>query len=1274
MDGFSAGRPRSQFRAGEKPLNRAVAEPDASPAWREQAKVFLRPHRFKLGVSLIASAVSMGALAAIPVLQRSVIDDDVAGHRAIGVALVALMGVGVLRFATSLLRRFVGGRVSFDVQLEVRNAIYKHLLELDMSVHDGLQTGQLVSRANSDLGLIQQLLAWGPMVFGSVLQAVISLAVMAFLNLPLFAVALIVPVATFRSARSLRHSVFPSSWDAQSQEAELTSLVEEATSGVRVVKAFGRESGEVERYTAGATKLYSSRLRNIRLRARMTAELQSIPSFGQLGVLALGGWFALDGRMSIGTFVAFATYMTQLAAPARMLAGILTVGQQARAGIERVTEILDLEPNMVESPDAVPLARVAGSVDFDSVDVVYGEDAGHPVLTGVTLHIDPGEAVAVIGPSGSGKSSLCALVARLYDPRSGTVRLDGTDIRTVTLHSLRHQVGMVFEDSFLFGSTIADNVRFGRPEATNEEVRAVCRIAQADSFIEAIPNGYHTVVGEGGITLSGGQRQRIALARTLLGDPQVLVLDDGTSAVDPHTESLIISALRNLANRPTIIVTSQRPSVLGLVDRVAMLEGGRLIDEGKPADLAERSEWMRTFMDLGGDGAHPGRPQDTGRPQDRPSSKVPASTPPGTPGPVLAPAGAYGRGSRGGHGGGGQGWIAMLGQPPPAMRERIAGLPPANDLPRVDVQAQVQARGALRLRSFLLPWKAALAASLALVAIDALSGLVSPLLIRAGIDSGVEAHSKGTLMLVVAAFLVVTLIAWWDQWAETVQTGRTGESILLGLRVRLFAALQRLGVDFYESEMTGRIVTRVTNDVQALSQLLQNGLVNALVSFASFAGIVIVLFASDSELALVAVSVIPILVAATVIYRIRSSRAYDRQRDAVAAVNAHLQESISGVRVVQALGREEAGLHTFSQIGIGYRDASLAALSVQASYIALSDLLASTSTVLVLWVGSGLVIDHKLPIGALVAFLLYVTQLFSPVQQLAQTFDSYQRALAAARKINSVLNETPSVVSPPDGLDASTLQGRVTLRSVSFRYRGTRRNALTDVDLDVPAGQHVALVGETGAGKSTLLKLIARFHDPTHGSLLVDGTDARSFDLRSYRSRLGYVPQEPFLFTASIAENIAYGRPDATRDEIVEAARAVGAHAIIEALPGGYDHVVGKRGRSLSAGELQLVCLARALLVDPAILLLDEATSNLDPAAEGLVQTAMETVTEGRTTFVIAHRLSTARSMDRIVVISSGRVTEDGTHDDLVDAGGWYQRSWEATLAAQGPPATGRRP
>ena len=1267
-------------------------DPTAATPWRTQASRFLSPHKSKIVVSLLASGLSMGALAAIPVLQRSVIDDDIRGNGAVGVALIAMVGVGVLRFAASLIRRFVGGRVSFDVQLDARNAIYEHLLALDMSVHDGLQTGQLVSRANSDLGLIQQLLAWGPMVLGSLLQAVISLVVMAVLNLPLFGVALIVPLATFRSARSLRHSVFPSSWDAQSHEADVTSFVEESVSGVRVVKAFAREDMEVRRFSDAASKLYASRLRNIRLRARMTAELQSIPSFGQLGVLAFGGWLAIHGSISIGTFVAFATYMTQLAAPARMLAGILTVGQQARAGVERISEILDLQPGMVERPDAYDLPPISGAVELDSVTVSYAD--GRAVLDEVSLHLKPGEAVAVIGPSGSGKSSLCNLLGRMYDPSVGSVRVDGIDIAEVTLRSLRSQVGMVFEDSFLFGSSIEDNVRFGRPDATHSEVAAACRLAQADIFVDALPDGYATVVGEGGITLSGGQRQRLALARTLLGHPRLLVLDNATSAVDPHTESLIISAIRNLEPQPTIVVTSQRPSVLGLVDRVALLDDGRLTDDGTPADVALRSAWMRTFMDVGGDGAHELGPA---RRDDYPFV-VEASQPSVGPLPTAG-AGRVGGGGRA-TSGGGQGWVAMLGQPPPAIRERIAALPPANDVPSVDIAAQAEATGPLKLRRFLRPWRKALALGGGLVALDALSGIASPLLIRTGIDSGVQAHSSMALAAVSATFFLLILVSWWDQWAETVQTGRTGESILLGLRIRVFAQLQRLGIDFYEKEMTGRIVTRATNDVAALSQLLQNGLVNALVSLASFAGITVIVFVMNVKLAVVALAVLPVLIAATVVYRSRSASAYDRQRDAVAAVNTHLQESISGVRVVQALGREQTGLSTFASIGVVYREASLSALGVQATYVALSDLLSAISTVLVLWVGSGLVVSHRLAIGALVAFVLYVTQLFSPVQQLAQTFDSYQRALAGARKINSVLAEEPSVISPPNttravtpssakavtpgvgalgshsaGTDvarAGDTRGHLELRSVSFRYQGSRRNALTDVDLDVAPGEHVALVGETGAGKSTLLKLVARFHDPTHGSVSLDGTNLRDLDLHAVRSKLGYVPQEPFLFTASIADNIAFGRPHATRAEITAAALAVGAHEIIEALPGGYDHVVGKRGRSLSAGELQLVCLARALIVDPAILLLDEATANLDPRAENRVQAGLDAVTFERTTLVIAHRLSTARSMDRIVVVSAGRIVEDGTHEDLAEAGGWYQRSWEATLAAQGPAGAGR--
>ncbi len=1263
---------------GDGEARRGPGAGEGPPAWHEQARRFLRPHRAKLAVTLAASAVSMGALAAVPVIQRSVLDDAIlAQHHVLAPLLIALAGIGVLRFATSLVRRFVGGRVSYDVQLDVRNALYQHLMGLDMSVHDGLQTGQLVSRANSDLGLIQQILAWAPMVMGSLLQAVLSLVVMAVLNVPLFFVALVVPVATYWSSRSLRSTVFPSSWDAQQKEADLTTVVEESTTGVRVVKAFGREQGQLERFVGGARQLYGSRLRNIRLRARMTAQLQSIPSFGQLGVLALGGWFAMHGTISIGTFVAFATYMTQLAAPARMLAGILTVGQQARAGVERVTEIFELRPNLTDTPGARPLPPATGALAFDQVTLAY-ED-GRQVLSGVDLHVEPGEALAVIGPSGSGKSSLCALVARLYDPAAGTVSIDGHDLRQVTLASLRSQVGMVFEESFLFRASITENVRFGRPDATDDQVARACEVAQAAGFIAGLPDGYDTVVGEGGITLSGGQRQRIALARTLLTEPQVLVLDDATSAIDPHTEAVIVAALRQLPQCPTVLVTSQRPSVLGLVDRVAVLAGGHLVDEGRPAEVAQRSAWMRTFMDIGGDGAQRSDPDGhsaDGGPDGNGRSRAGDDARDGTV-TARAGAGAWGWGtmSRGGAGwgrgagaGGGGGWVAMLGAPPKAMADRIAALPPAADTADVDVERQIDARGPLELRRFVRPWRWALGVGFALVALDALSGLASPLLIRSGIDGGVERHSVLVLAVVSGAFLGITLLSWWVQWAETVQTGRTGESMLLGLRVRLFAHLQRLGVDFYERELAGRIVTRMTNDVQTLSQLLQNGMVNALVSLLSFVGIAIALFVMNVHLALVAVAVIPVLVVATVIYRYRASRAYDRQREQVAAVNAHLQESVSGVRVMQMLGRQQAGLDTFEAIGLEYRRASLSALSVQATYIALSDLLATVSTVLVLWVGAGLVERHTLAVGALVAFLLYVTQLFSPVQQLAQVFDSYQRALAGMRKISSVLADEPSVTSPPGARRLPRLRGEVHFAAVSFRYPGATRDAVHGIELAVPAGQHVALVGETGAGKSTLVKLLARFYDPTTGAVIVDGADLRTVDLASYRSQLGYVPQESFLFTASIRDNIAFGRPEATDDEVRAAARAVGADLAIESLAGAYHHVVSERGHSLSAGERQLVCLARALLVDPAILLLDEATANLDPATEAQVQAAMDVVSGCRTTFLIAHRLSTARAMDRIVVVGDGRIAEDGTHEQLAEAGGWYQRSWEATMAAGGSP------
>ena len=501
-------------------------------------------------------------------------------------------------------------------------------------------------------------------------------------------------------------------------------------------------------------------------------------------------------------------------------------------------------------------------------------------------------------------------------------------------------------------------------------------------------------------------------------------------------------------------------------------------------------------------------------------------------------------------------------------------------------------------------------------------------------------------------------------WASARQTGLTAERLLLALRVRIFSHLQRLSVDYYDRELGGRVMTRMTTDVEALSSLLQTGLIQAVVSFFTFGGVLIVLGVVNWQLTLAVMVVVPPLFAATWAFRVRSARAYDRARERIAAVNADLQENLSGVRVAQASAREQVNSAGFRRLSGDYLDARLDAQRLVALYFPFVNFLSTVAQVVVLGVGSQMVSSGTLTAGALIAFILYLDQFFSPVQQLSQVFDTYQQASASMRRINELMATPTSTPAPADPVPLPAhLTGRVRFEDVHFAYPGASDEALRGVDLEVHPGEVLALVGETGAGKSTIVKLIARFHDPTSGRVLVDGIAVSDLDPDAYRTRLGYVPQEAFLFSGTIRDNIAFGRPDASDAEVEASARAVGAHAFITRLSGGYLHPVSERGRSLSAGERQLVCLARAHLVDPAILLLDEATANLDLATEARVAQAMQVVSRGRVTVLIAHRLQTAQSADRIAVMVDGRIAELGSHDQLLARGGAYASMWQVLAA-----------
>lgn len=1230
----------------------------AGYCWRFRSKVIIA-----FGAGIIGQAM----MVMLPLIQREIIDHVIL-HRVQPLmpwALLLLIAAAVV-FGLTYLRRFIGGQLAVDVQHAMRTDVFDTLTDLDGRRQDDLDTGQVVGRAISDLNIVQALLQMLPNLTGNLVLFVVSITVMFRLSPVLALVALgTVPALWLLGTRS-RSKLFPASWFAQQYEAELAGAVEAATTGVRVVKGFGQEQQELNRIDRVSQRLFGARVRTIKLNSFFNPAMAAVPQLGTVGVLALGGYLAIRGHLTLGTFLAFSTYVTQMSGPVRLVSMLLTTGQQARASVIRVLDLMDTKPEITQRPDARPLRPGPGRIQFDNV--TFGYVDGQRVLDGFTLTVAPGETLALVGGSGSGKSTVSHLLPRFYDTWQGTISIDGQDVSELTLKSLRSSIGIAMEDSFLFSQSVAANIAYGRPDATREQVEQAARAARADGFILELPQGYDTVVGEQGLTLSGGQRQRVALARAILTNPEILVLDDATSAIDARIEAEIHASLHQLLHGRTTLVMAHRRSTLQLADRIAVLDQGRIADIGTFAELEERSALFRTLL-AGPDAWEllESDPDATG--PDGVTSELwdRSAVPGGADDPLLADrlsrVGGGAAGRIGGRGGGPGLMSGLASMPPtPELLNALEKLPPADDQPAVDPEFARASDDHFRLGTLLAAFRVPFIAGLILVAVDALCGLVIPILIRNGIDDGVNRQVMTAVWVASALALVVVLIDWVIQVASIRITGRTGERFLYTLRVKIFSHLQRLGLDYYEREMGGRILTRMTTDVDALSSFLQTGLVTAVVSLLSFFGILIALLILNLQLMMVVGLVVPVLVVATVIFRQMSARIYRIAREQISVVNADLQENVAGLRITQAFAREQHNARRFGELSDAYRRSRVRAQLYVSIFFPFVQFLSNVAGALVLVLASTQFHNSLITAGGLIAYLLYIDLLFSPIQNLSQVFDGYQQAMVGLQRIRDLLSTPTSTPPAKDPVVLDAVHGKITLDDAVFQYERAKHPALDGVNLVIEPGQTVALVGETGAGKSTIVKLIERFYDLTGGAIRIDDHDLRDLDLSRYRQHIGLVPQESYLFPGNIREQIAYGRPGATDAEVEAAARAVGAHEMISHLNGGYLAPVAERGRNLSAGQRQLIALARAELVKPAILLLDEATAALDLRSEAMVTRATEQLAEQRTTIVVAHRLTTAARADRILYIEHGRVAEDGSHEALLALDGGYASLWRTFI------------
>ena len=1160
-------------------------------------------------IGLLSAAVGVARLALLGWVLAKIFRGDTLESLIEPFILVAAIMVlrGVLEYG----RNMVAHKTAAKVQLHLREKLYAKVVELGPA-HFGLQrTGDVILSLVDGVEQLETYFGqYLPQLFVSILTPIGIFCFVAFLDVPVAAMLTVFALLTF-AAPQLWHR-----WDSDNSMARSKAYKAfaaeflDSIQGLGTLKSFGQSAARTKVLEEKAHTLFHSTLWVLATNSLSRGITDAGIAIGVASTLALGAYRVVDGTMSVQALLIILMMGIEVYRPLRDMRSLMHQGMVGHAASFGIMSLFDSKPPIIGDTSGVPVGEIAPTVEFDHVRFAYpgGRGAAHEDLS---FKVGVGERIGVVGPSGAGKSSIVKLLLRTYDPNAGTIRLGGHDLRDLSFADIRSQLAIVGQDTYLFHGTVEDNIRFGRPDASPEDLDAAASAANATVFIEELPQGYATVIGERGLKLSGGQRQRIAIARALLRDAPILVLDEALSSVDAENEAVIQDALdRLMKGRTTLIFAHRLSSVIG-ADRILALNDGRIAESGTHSELmaargvyfrlmegqAEQAESVEPFL----------RDEDMGAQE----AEVPGAE----------------------------------------IRRVEAPAEPTNSILRAEGLGW---GGAIKsLFGHIVPYKAELVLTFvlgvtrvaALIGVGAISALI--------VASVKRGESFDTLLIVLAVMAPLAgILHWFESWTAHHMAFR----LLAEMRVALFKKLDRLAPAYLVRRRTGDLVSMATQDVETVEFFFAHTVAPAFVALLVPAAVLVTLASFGWQMALALAPFLAIVSLSPFFMRGRIDRLGSRAREALGDLNAHSVDTIQGLGEITAFQQEdERGRQFIDRVKVHHalRLPFFSDLTLQTSIL---EAATGLGGLVVVVTGLGLVADGAIDRTILPLMSVLAMSAFLPVSEIANIGRQLADTLGSTRRLHSVDQEDVPVIDGA-GVDVSGKEtGGVSLSldHVVFAYAGTDKPALADVSFEAPAGSTVALVGPSGAGKTTTAHLLMRFWDPDTGAVRMNGCDLRDYGLDDLRNRIALVAQDTYLFNDTLGANIMIAKPDASEAELDAALDRASLRDFVATLPEGLDTPVGERGMRLSGGQRQRVAISRAFLKDAPVLILDEATSHLDAVNEQAVRTALNELMSDRTTIVIAHRLSTIRNADLIVVMENGRVVETGTHDTLLASRGLY--------------------